>query len=74
MKEMIKMFMNRGLSRAAAEMTANDIATCLDIMERNGSLKEEAVIGFYEAAKERGLDSIYVKGVINMAKSLSKCK
>lgn len=63
-------FINNGFTRSAAEIAAAEINTCLDIMERNGSMKEEAVIGFYQYAKERGLNSNYVKGIINMAKTL----
>ena len=63
-------FVNIGFTRSAAEIVAADVNTCLAIMERNGSMKEEAVIGFYQYAKERGLNSNYVKGIINMAKTL----
>lgn len=63
-------FVNNGFTRSAAEIAAADVNICLAIMERNGSMKEEAVIGFYQYAKERGLNSNYVKGIINMAKTL----
>lgn len=70
MEQMIKILMNNGLSRNAAEIMAKDINTCLGIMETVGSMKPEAVIGFYQAAKERGLGSDYVKGVITIAQKL----
>ena len=65
---------NNGFTRSSAEIAAADVNTILDIMKSDGALKEEAVIGFCEAVKERGLPYSYAKGVINIAKSLSKCK
>ena len=67
-------FINIGFNRSAAEIAAADIYTILDIIKSDGYLKVEAVIGFCKAVKERGLPYSYAKGVINMAKSLSKCK
>ena len=67
-------FINNGFTRSAAKIAAADVNTILDIIESDGSLKEEAVIGICEAVKERGLPYSYAKGVINIAKSLSKCK
>ena len=67
-------FINNGYTRSAAEITAVDVNTIRDIIESDGFLKEEAVIGFCTAVKERGLPYSYAKSVINMAKSLSKCK
>ena len=67
-------FINNGFTRSAAEIAAADINTTLDIIKSDGYLKEEAVIGFCAAVKERGLPYSYAKSVINMAKSLSKCK
>ena len=67
-------FINIGFTRSAAKIAAADVNTILDIIESDGSLKEEAVIGLCEAVKERGLPYSYAKGVINIAKSLSKCK
>ena len=66
-------FINIGFTRSDSEIVAVDINTILDIIESDGYLKEEAVIGFCEAVKERGLPYSYAKAVINMAKSLSKC-
>ena len=66
-------FINIGFPRSAAKIASADINTILDIIESDGYLKEEAVIGFCEAVKERGLPYSYAKAVINMAKSLSKC-
>lgn len=63
-------FVNNGFTLSAAKIAAADINTCLAIMQKYGSMKEEAVIGFYQSAKERGLNSNYVKGIINMAKTL----
>ena len=63
-------FVNNGFTLSAAEIAAADVNNILDIIESDGSLKEEAVIGFYQYAKERGLNSNYVKGIINMAKTL----
>ena len=67
-------FINNGYNRSAAKIAAADINKILDIIKSDGSLKVEAVIGFCEAVKERGLPYSYAKAVINMAKSLSKCK
>ena len=67
-------FINIGFTRSDSEIVAADVNTIRDIIESDGYLKEEAVIGFCEAVKERGLPYSYAKGVINMAKSLSKCK
>lgn len=67
-------FVNNGFTLSAAKIAAADVNTILEIIETDGSLKEEAVIGFSEAIKERGLPYSYAKGVINIAKSLSKCK
>ena len=67
-------FISNGFTRSAAEIAAADINTIRDIIKSDGFLKEEAVIGFGEAVKERGLPYSYAKAVINMAKSLSKCK
>lgn len=67
---MIEILTNNGLSHNAAEIMAKDINICLGIMDVTGSMKPEAVIGFYSAAKERGLDSNYVKCVITIAKKL----
>ena len=67
-------FINNGFTRSAAEIAAADVNTILDIIESDGSLKEEAVIGFCYAVRDRGLPYSYAKGVINIAKSLSKCK
>ena len=67
-------FINKGYSRSAAKNVAEDVNTIRDIIESDGSLKEEAVIGFCEAVKERGLPYSYAKGVISIAKNLSKCK
>ena len=67
-------FINKGFTRNAAEIAAADVNTILDIIKSDGSLKVEAVIGFCAAVKERGLPYSYAKGVINIAKSLSKCK
>ena len=67
-------FINIGFTSSAAEIAAADINKILDIIKSDGSLKEEAVIGFGEAVKERGLPYSYAKAVINIAKSLSKCK
>ena len=66
-------FINIGFTRSDSEIVAVDINTIRDIIESDGYLKEEAVIGFCEAVKERGLPYSYAKAVINMAKSLSKC-
>ena len=70
MEKMIEILTNNGLSHNAAEIMANDINLCLGLMDITGSMKPEAVIGFYSAAKERGLDSNYVKAVITIAKKL----
>ena len=70
MEKMIEILTNNGLTHDAAEIMANDINHCLGLMELTGSMKPEAVIGFYYAAKERGLDSNYVKSVITIAKKL----
>ena len=67
-------FVNNGFTRSAAEIAAADVNKLLGIIETDGYLKEEAVIGLCEAVKERGLPYSYAKGVINIAKSLSKCK
>ena len=67
-------FINIGFTRSASEIAAADVNTTLDIIESDGYLKEEAVIGFCKAVKERGLPYSYAKAIINMAKSLSKCK
>lgn len=67
-------FINNGFTRNAAEIAAADVNKILDIMESDGSLKVEAVIGFNYAVRARGLPYSYAKGVINIAKSLSKCK
>ena len=70
MEKMIEILSNNGLSHEAAEIMAKDINLCLGLMELTGSMKPEAVIGFYHAAKERGLDSNYVKTVITIAQKL----
>ena len=67
-------FINNGYTRSSAKIVAADVNTIRDIIESDGFLKEEAVIGFGEAVKERGLPYSYAKAVINIAKSLSKCK
>ena len=67
-------FINNGFTRSAAEIAAADVYTTLDIIKSDGYLKEEAVIGLCTAVKERGLPYSYAKAIINMAKSLSKCK
>lgn len=70
MEKMIEILTNNGLTHDTAEIMANDINHCLGLMELTGSMKPEAMIGFYYAAKERGLDSNYVKSVITIAKKL----
>ena len=70
MEQMIKMLTNNGFSRSAAKMMAKDINLCLGLMELTGSMKEEAVIGFTYAAKERGMNANYVKAVITIAQKL----
>ena len=67
-------FIKIGFTRSAAKIAAADINTTLDIIKSDGYLKEEAVTGLCEAVKERGLPYSYAKAVINIAKSLSKCK
>lgn len=75
MEKMIEILTNNGLTHDAAEIMATDINHCLGLMKLTGSMKPEAVIGFYHAAKERGLDSNYVKSVITIAKKLTtNCK
>lgn len=66
-------FINNGFTRNAAEIAATDVNKILDIMEADGSLKVEAVIGFCYAVRYRGLPYSYAKAIINIAKSLSKC-
>lgn len=70
MEQMIKILTNNGFSRSAAKIMAKDINLCLGLMELTGSMKPESVIGFYQAAKERGLGSNYVKSVITIAQKL----
>ena len=67
-------FINIGFTRSDAKIAAADVNTIRDIIESDGFLKEEAVIGLCAAVKERGLPYSYAKAVINIAKSLSKCK
>ena len=67
-------FIKIGFTRSDAKIASADINTTLDIIESDGYLKEEAVIGFCKAVKERGLPYSYARAVINIAKSLSKCK
>lgn len=70
MEQMIKLLTKNGFSRSVAKMMAKDINLSLGLMETFGSMKEEAVIGFYYAAKKRGLGGDYVKAVITIAKKL----
>lgn len=67
-------FVNNGFTLSAAEIAAADVNKILDIIKSDGSLKVEAVIGFYNAVKYRGLPYSYAKGVINIAKKLSNVK
>jgi len=70
MKELIDHLTSLGFDHKVAKMMDQDINTCFDLMDKFGIHQPEIMIAMWKIAKNRGLDSRYAKGIVNVANKL----